>query len=88
LGANPLLVIHQEWHRNHLACVSPADGYTTALVIVYGVGRTFRLSITMDEYRNLGLPEVRDCIDATLAEIAPVWREEEQPFPAAVPDAQ
>ena len=71
MGANPLLVIHQEWHRNHLACVSPADGYTTALVIVYGVGRTFRLSITMDEYRNLGLPEVRDCIDATLAEIAP-----------------
>lgn len=70
-GASPLPVIDQEWHRNHLVCVSPADGYTTALVTVCGIGRTSRFSITMDEYRSLSLPEVRHRIDATLAEIAP-----------------
>jgi len=87
-GANPLPVIDQEWHRNHLVCVSPADAYTTALVTVCGIGRTSRFSITMDEYRSLSLPEVRHRIDATLAEIAPVWLEEDQSFPAAVPDAR
>jgi hypothetical protein len=87
-GANPLPVIHQEWHRNHLVCVSPAGGYTTALVAVYGIGRTFRFSIAMDEYRSLGVPGVRNRIDASLAEIDPGWLEEDQPFPAAAPDAQ
>jgi hypothetical protein len=87
-GAGPLPVFHQEWHRNHLVCVSPADGYTTALVTVYGIGRTFRFGITMDEYRSLGLPGVRNRIDASLAEIDLVSVKEDQPFPAAAPDAQ
>ena len=87
-GANQLPAIHQEWHRNHLVCVSPADGYITALVTVYGIGRTFRFSIAMDEYRSLGLLGVESRVDATLAEIDPVWLEEDQSLPAAAPDVQ
>jgi hypothetical protein len=91
-GANPLPVIHQQWHRNHLVCVSPADGCATTLVTVYGIGRTFRFSITMDVYRTFDFEAVKSCVDAILAEIDPIWLEipawEDRPRPGAAPDAQ